>query len=371
LRILYVINSFDIGGAEHGLLTLVREGFFARQDLKVIGFCAGRQSLVEDMRKAVGAQNLILASETSSLTPQACLAGGVAITRLLGKWRPDVMVLSLKQANVVGRLVAQFFPTVRCVSFEHISRYRAQRMEWLYPFLLRALSRRVDEVWADCRQTLDETRHYFKPRKRSEHVVPLFRCDSNFSVKTDYALGRPIRIAGAGRLVKRKNFDLVIDAVAASRRQGIDITLDILGDGQERPALQASVAQNGMSGFVSLPGYRKDWHGEMRHYDFFVNLSETEGFCIVVAEAMSIGLPVIATDVGGIREYGVDGFNMVKLARPSADLLKEALLRLIGDEALRSGLGRRAHEDMARSYSAEALRIRAGEIFNQPRAKSA
>ena len=47
--------------------------------------------------------------------------------------------------------------------------------------------------------------------------------------------------------------------------------------------------------------------------DIFLNLSEAEGFCIVVAEAMLAGLPVIAVDVGGIRDYGLDGENMLKL----------------------------------------------------------
>ena len=53
--------------------------------------------------------------------------------------------------------------------------------------------------------------------------------------------------------------------------------------------------------------------------DIFLNLSEVEGFCIVVAEAMLAGLPVIAVDVGGIRDYGRDGENMLKLSAPNAE----------------------------------------------------
>jgi len=55
-----------------------------------------------------------------------------------------------------------------------------------------------------------------------------------------------------------------------------------------------------MADTVSLKGYKPGWFEFAREADIFVNLSDTEGFCIVVAEAMSVGLPVIATDVGGI-----------------------------------------------------------------------
>jgi glycosyltransferase involved in cell wall biosynthesis len=54
---------------------------------------------------------------------------------------------------------------------------------------------------------------------------------------------------------------------------------------------------------------------EATRADIFINLSEAEGLCIVVAEAMLAGLPVVAVHVGGIRDYGRDGENMPKLGR--------------------------------------------------------
>ena len=60
-----------------------------------------------------------------------------------------------------------------------------------------------------------------------------------------------------------------------------------------------------------------------------MNLSDTEGLCIVVAEAMAAGLPVVATAVGGIREYGRDGQNMLKLDSPDVTELVAQLDRLM------------------------------------------
>ena len=61
--------------------------------------------------------------------------------------------------------------------------------------------------------------------------------------------------------------------------------------------------------------------------DIFLNLSEVEGFCIAVAEAMLGGLPVIAVDVGGIRDYGRGDENMLKLPRRMPKATRAAILR--------------------------------------------
>ena len=82
------------------------------------------------------------------------------------------------------------------------------------------------------------------------------------------------------------------------------------------------------------------------------------GFCIVVAEAMAAGLPVIATAVGGIREYGRDGQNMLKLDLPDATELVAQIDRLAQHESLRRRLGESARRDMLAEYSADAMRRR-------------
>jgi glycosyltransferase involved in cell wall biosynthesis len=117
---------------------------------------------------------------------------------------------------------------------------------------------------------------------------------------------------------------------------------------------------------VTLHGYRANWVAGSMEADIFLNLSEAEGFCIVVAEAMLAGLPVIAVDVGGIREYGRDGENMVKLSAPDTDATRAAILRLMRDPSLRERLGRQARADMLRGYDAVACRQQVAEALSSP-----
>ena len=223
MRILYVLNGFDRGGAEHGLLTLVENGAFEDHDLRVLALCRGRGDLADKIGARLG-KRVQFVTNGDTLTLWACSAGFFSILRTAFAFRPQKMVLSLKQANVVGRTAAILMPRLTCVAFEHIAEYRARRFQGLYGPLLHLLSRRVDEVWADCEETLDETGRYFVPRDRARHVIPLFVAESHGPFKTDYALGPRLRLAAAGRLIARKNVPLMVAAVdgSASGRRRCD-----------------------------------------------------------------------------------------------------------------------------------------------------
>jgi glycosyltransferase involved in cell wall biosynthesis len=201
-------------------------------------------------------------------------------------------------------------------------------------------------------------------------VVPLFHTGDRTPHKTSYDLHTPLRLVAAGRLVGRKNMRLAIEAVRALRARGHAVHLDVFGDGPEAVALQGTIDAWGLGDAVRLAGYQQDWAAHAVDHDVFVNLSDTEGFCIVVAEAMAAGLPVIATDVGGIREYGRDGHNMLKLDTPDAGHLVAQIDRLTLHGSLRQRLGETARRDMLAEYSSGAMRRRSqlmlGSQASQP-----
>jgi glycosyltransferase involved in cell wall biosynthesis len=362
MRVLYVVNGFDQGGAEHGLLTLLENGAFDDHDLRVLAFCRGRGDLADTIAARLG-KRVEFVTDGDTLTLWACSAGFFSVLRTAFSFRPQKMVLSLKQANVVGRSAAMLMPGLTCVAFEHTPNYRARRFQGLYGPLLRLLSVRVDEVWADSADTLEETRRYFLPRRRESHVIPVFVAAGNAPCKTEYGLGSGVRLAAAGRLVAGKNLALLLESMVLLREDSVEAKLDVYGDGPERQAIEALLVERGLQNHVTLHGYRADWATQATAADIFLNLSEVEGFCIVVAEAMLAGLPVIAVDVGGIRDYGLVGENMLKLSAADPQGARAAILRLIGDQSLRERLGRRARVDMLRGYDAVACRQQVAEVL--------
>jgi glycosyltransferase involved in cell wall biosynthesis len=344
-------------------LTLVENGAFEDHDLRVLALCRGRGDLADLITARLG-KRVQFVTNGDTLTLWACLVGFFSILRTSFWFRPQKMVLSLKQANVVGRSAAMLMPRLTCVAFEHTADYRARRFQGLYGPLLRLLSRRVDEVWADSAETLENTRRYFLPRRREAHVIPLFVAAGNAPFKTGYRLRSGVRLAAAGRLVTGKNLGLLVEAMVLLRGHDVDVTLDLYGDGPERQAIETLLVDRGLRDHVTLHGYRADWLTQAIEADIFLNLSEAEGFCIVVAEAMLAGLPVIAVDVGGIRDYGGEGENMLKLCGPTAGDTATAILRLMRDPRLRERLGRQAREDMLHDYDVFVWREHVSEALS-------
>jgi len=122
-----------------------------------------------------------------------------------------------------------------------------------------------------------------------------------------FRTGEPPVILGVGRLTAQKAFDVLIEAFAQVR-QSQPARLLILGEGEERPMLEARIRQLGLEQDVKLPGFVSNPYSYMAHSALFVLSSRWEGLPTVLVEAMSLQTPVIATDCpSGPREILRDG----------------------------------------------------------------
>ncbi len=358
-KVLYVINGFMRGGAEQGLLTILDNGFMKDADFRVFAFMKGNGALYDALCQRIGSDRVTIVSDAPKLTLPSLLIGTLRLFGMVLAWRPKVAILSLKQANIAGRFVLLFFPGIWCVGFEHIAQLEAGKLKRVYEGLLKRLSGRVDEVWADCESTLVETRAYYTPKAgRIETVIPLFIRPAAARTKADYVLGSPVRLMAVGRLIARKRYDLVLEAMARLIEKGRDLTLSIFGEGPEQAHLERLATELGISDRVAFRGFVKDWWSIAADHDIFVNPSDEEGFCIVAAEALMTGLPSVCTLVGGLKDYLEPERNGLAMARGDLDGLENGLARLLQDDALRERLGTAAAADMARLYSQTAMRER-------------
>lgn len=162
-------------------------------------------------------------------------------------------------------------------------------------------------------------------------VVPNGVDEGHFSPPAVRRPASKLRLVTVARLLERKGIHVILEACA--NPQPLPIELTIIGTGQYQERLQALARDLRIEDRVRFVGYvlNQDLPKYFRKADAFVLPSETESFGLVFAEAMSCGLPVLASNVGGIPEvvrHGVDGL----LCEPTrADLLRGNIERFLND----------------------------------------
>lgn len=160
--------------------------------------------------------------------------------------------------------------------------------------------------------------------------------------KTSLPFKKPF-ILGVGRLNKQKGFDILIRAFGKISNQYPEWNLIILGDGQERAALETLITELKYTEKILLPGYVNHPHACMKEADIFIFPSRYEGFGNAFLEAMACGCPVIATSCDfGPKEVIKSGENGILVEKENPEIMANALEMLINDETLRKKLGENA-----------------------------
>jgi glycosyltransferase involved in cell wall biosynthesis len=179
----------------------------------------------------------------------------------------------------------------------------------------------------------------------------------------------PHRTAAAGdfavvtvaRLTQGKGHGVLLDAVRQLRDRGVAVQLALIGDGPKRSELEQLARELGIESAINFVGAvgREDVHEHYRTADAFCLPSFAEGVPIVLMEAMATELPVVASDVMGVREL-VENERNGLLVRPGrSDLLADALERLSIDADWRHRLGAAGRETVQQRFD---IRRSAAEI---------
>lgn len=164
--------------------------------------------------------------------------------------------------------------------------------------------------------------------------------------------GRPVDVLCVAAMSARKGHRLLIDAIADLRGQGVDVELTLVGDGDERPRLQAQADALGVAPSVRFTGAvgQDAIRSLYERADIFCLPSFAEGVPTVLMEAMAMELPVVATNVMGVAElveHGRAG-HVVPAARP--DLLAAAIAELAADPQVRRRMGAAGRDRVIRDY---------------------
>ena len=179
--------------------------------------------------------------------------------------------------------------------------------------------------------------------------VDLSRCLE----KTDYRPNNPMTLVHIGRFNEQKNHAGLLEAFRLLLEQAPNCRLNLLGDGELLEPMRQLAREKGIADKVFFLGSQSNVHPYLQEADLFVLPSNYEGMPMTIIEAMGTGLPIVATDVGGVADMVTDGESAL-LTPVDAAAVSAACARLVSDEDLRRKLGRKALED-SRRFSAEYM----------------
>lgn len=141
-----------------------------------------------------------------------------------------------------------------------------------------------------------------------------------------------IRIISVGTLYWIKNHEMTINAVCDMREKGIDVSLEIIGDGEDREKLEQVIKNRQAEKYVILQGIKANVEEYLQNADIYVSSSKTEGLPLSILEAMACGLPIVATDVGGTRDIVCEGKNGFLIPIGDEKYLEKKLTDLATDK---------------------------------------
>jgi glycosyltransferase involved in cell wall biosynthesis len=149
-------------------------------------------------------------------------------------------------------------------------------------------------------------------------------------------------VVAVGRLVPVKRFDLLMRSLAEAKVTSPALRAVIIGEGYARPELEALRSELGAEDWIELPGRVEDDElvGWYRRAWVVASSSLREGWGMTLTEAAACGTPAVATDIAGHADAVLDGESGLLVPRP--DDLAGALSRVLGDDVLRTRLGRGA-----------------------------
>ena len=180
----------------------------------------------------------------------------------------------------------------------------------------------------------------------------------------------PPLIVTVGRLYRAKGYDVLLAACARLRDDGRSFRVVIAGGDSpghesDATALRRQSVELGLDGVVEFAGDVADVPALLRRATVYVQPSRAETFGLATAEAMALGLPVVATSTGGLRDHVVDGRTGLSVAAEDPAALADALARMLDDEQLRRDLGQAARAHAGTAFTPDRFAAAAAAICGQ------
>ena len=349
-KILYIVTQDDLGGAARYVLMLAR-AYKDRAEVTITVGSDGDGWLTGEAAK-LGIRTIVLKRLKRAISPFDDIATGHELRRLVrtGDW--DIVHANSSKAGVIASFAAigltkpKIFYTAHGWVFlepmNPIKKAAYFALEWIAARLRHGtivLSERERMV---ARRELGIRIDGLKliPHGLGPEAVERLMTRDGARTEIGETGHRGLLVGVVANLYKTKGLDILIEALSLPALAAIDFHLAIVGDGPELEKTEAATLVSPKKDSIRLVTGIGEAARIMPAFDLLVLPSRKEGLPFVLLEAMVAGVPIVATDVGGVRETVGDAGLVVAPEDPQA--LAEAIAKVLGDGNLRHGLAERS-----------------------------
>jgi len=317
-----------------------------------------------------------LGREIAPLQDLRALAG---LRRLVRAWRPHIVHTHTAKAGLLGRLAARAagVPTIVHTFHGHVLRgYFSPAKTGLFRRLETRLAAATDALVAVSESVKQDLVDLGVARAEKIRVVPLGLDLAHLAAglprgvlrrETGVPEAAPL-VGMVGRLVPIKDVPTFLRAARLVRAERADARFALVGDGEERSALEALCRQLGLAEAVTFLGWRRDLAAIYGDLDVVVNASRNEGTPVALIEALAAGRPVVATRVGGTPDLLGDGERgrLVPPGDPAA--LARAVLETLDQSEAARRRAQAGREHVLARHSADRLVRDVDALYRELRA---
>lgn len=328
IKVLYIITSLGLGGAEKLLLHYLRNLDKDKYSLYVCCFREKPDDLIPEMSEFAEIINLKIKNKFNPIVI-------ISIIKLVQKIKPDIIHTHLFQPRVYTTIAQIFSKRPVLITQKHsIVNPRKHHLFILFEMLSIRLNDKVIAISESVKKSLKK--YEFIPENK---ILVLPNCIDykkfhNISEREIIQNKKEIVIGIVGRLEIEKGIKYLLLAMKIILTKFPNARLEIIGDGSQSKELKELSKKLGISNSVIFFGKFTDVIPFYNKMDVFVLPSILEGFGIVLLEAMAAGVPVIATHVDGIKEVVIDGECGILVPPKNPEAIASSFTRLIENPQL-------------------------------------
>ncbi|HEY3374717.1 MAG TPA: glycosyltransferase family 4 protein [Candidatus Aquicultor sp.] len=372
-RIAYLLRKTG-GGIQTHITGLLSELDRSEYDAVVISPSAPKLFAALD---SIGVKHIEV-DIADSISPRADLASAREVAEHLRGIKPDILHMHGNKAAVVGWVSSVFYPVKHRILTVHnfpSNLNPASRHYQINRRINRMVFGAVDHIIAVSTELKRCLEMEIGLPDNAISIIPngidlaqwdRYKTGNKAAAKRELGLSENTLLLGAiGRFVPFKGHGVLLQSMKRIVEMQPDVHLILMGDGPLHDELVKQANELGIADNVSFLGFVDEPGRYMAGLDIFVLPSVNEPFGIVVLEAMALGLPVVATNAGGVPDIIDDGINGLLAASNDAASLAGAVLRLIGDADFRNAFAERGPVLVREKFTTKSMSDATSMVYLQ------